>query len=108
MATTKNKVVNEEKVEKKETNTSSDMKEILAFMESMKKEMDQLRKENESLKDVNAMNRKEISNVKSLHPWRKTNSLFFKEEILTLLKRGNFYFAPTHKNISLEKLFNLL
>ena len=54
------------------------------------------------------MNRKEISNVKSLHPWRKTNSLFFKEEILTLLKRGNFYFAPTHKNISLEKLFNLL
>lgn len=46
------------------------------------------------------MNRKEISNVKSLHPWRKTNSLFFK--------RGNFYFALTHKNISLEKLFNLL
>ena len=41
------------------------------------------------------MNRKEISNVKSLHPWRKTNSLFFKEEILTLLKRGNVYFAPT-------------
>lgn len=27
-----------------------------------------INKENESLKDVNAMNRKEISNVKSLHP----------------------------------------
>lgn len=35
-----------------------------------------INKENESLKDVKAMNRKEISNVKSLHPWRKTNSLF--------------------------------
>ena len=54
-----------------------------------------INRENESLKDVKTMNRKEISNVKSLHPWRKTNSLFFKEEILTLLKRGNFYFAPT-------------
>ena len=51
------------------------------------------------------MNRKEISNVKSLHPWRKTNSLFFKEEILTLLKRGNFYFATTNSILPVVKEF---
>ena len=31
------------------------------------------------VEEVKTMNRKEISNVKSLHPWRKTNSLFFKK-----------------------------
>lgn len=30
-------------------------------------------------KEVQIMSRKEISNIKSLHPWRKTNSLFFKK-----------------------------
>ena len=59
-----------------------------------------INKENESLKDVKAMNRKEISNVKSLHPWRKTKSLFFKKR--------KFLFCSYTQNISLEKLFNLL
>ena len=31
------------------------------------------------VEEVKTMNRKEISHVKSLHPWRKTNSLFFKK-----------------------------
>ena len=37
-----------------------------------------INRESKNLKDVKTMNRKEISNVKSLHTWRKTNSLFFK------------------------------
>ena len=36
-------------------------------------------KQKENAKEVKTMNRKEISNVKSLHPWRKTNSLFFNK-----------------------------
>ena len=28
---------------------------------------------------IKVMNRKEISNVKYLHPWRKSNSLFFRK-----------------------------
>ncbi|MBR1754169.1 hypothetical protein IJ732_04960 [bacterium] len=31
------------------------------------------------VEEVKIMDRKEISNVKSLHPLRKTNSLFFKK-----------------------------
>ena len=38
-----------------------------------------INKQKEETKEVKTMNRKEISNVKSLHPWRKTNSLFFKK-----------------------------
>ena len=38
-----------------------------------------INRECKNLKDVKTMNRKEISNVKSLHPCRKTNSLFFKK-----------------------------
>lgn len=37
-------------------------------------------KQKEDVKEVKTMNRKEISSVKSLHPWRKTNSLFFNEK----------------------------
>ena len=33
----------------------------------------------EQIEEVKTMNRKEVSNVKSLHPWRKSNSLFFKK-----------------------------
>ena len=48
-----------------------------------------INKQKEELGEVKTMNRKEISNVKSLHPWRKTNSLFSK--------RGNFNFAKKRK-----------
>lgn len=82
MATTKNKVVTEEKVEKKETNTSSDIKEILAFMESMKKEMDQLKKENESLKEEIDNKSTVVNNVVETKPERKYIKICHLQECL--------------------------
>lgn len=59
-----------------------------------------IKKQKEGLKEVKTMNRKEISNVKSLHPWRKTNSLFFKKR--------KFLFCSYNSYKGLEKLLHMV